>query len=103
MSSNLFLKNIVDNKEVYVGNEWLSKISPVNQELICKFANSSKEDVNAAILSAQASYNKWSQLSSLARGVFLRKVAELLEKNIVEMSQAVSLETGKSSIFISIV
>ncbi len=96
MSSDLILKNIISYKEVHSGNEWLSKVNPVNQEIICKFANSPKEDVNAAIVAAQAAYTKWSQLSPLARGTHLRKIADLLEKNSAELSQAVSLETGKS-------
>lgn len=96
MNSVIVLKNVINNRDSYFRSEWLQKINPSNQEVVCQFANSAHEDVNSAILAAQSAYCSWTQLSPVVRGNYLRKIANSLEVNISELSSVVAIETGKS-------
>jgi aldehyde dehydrogenase (NAD+) len=62
---------------------------------IATFPLSGAEEMNAAIEAAQAAFPAWRDLTGAQRGTYLYKAADLLEKRLEEVAQALTREEGK--------
>ncbi len=65
------------------------------QQLIARFQNSTEDDVNNAVNAANEAFKSWSKVPGPDRAAILFKFADLLEKNIDELSYMLSAEQGK--------
>lgn len=68
-----------------------ASISPLNNQVIKEFDFSSYPDLSHA----HHAFNVWKNLSAEERGMQLRKVADLLEKNKTRYAHLITLEMGK--------
>ena len=57
---------------------------------------SDAEDVDAAIAAAAAAQPAWARETPVARGLILRRIAQLLERDAEQVAAIVAAETGKS-------
>lgn len=89
----------------YIGGEWVRPAAdnyhdnrnPANREdIIGAFPNSDATDAEEAIAAAKNALEAWSGMSSHARGEFLRKAADILEKRVDVVAQGLMREEGKS-------
>jgi alpha-ketoglutaric semialdehyde dehydrogenase len=78
------------------GGESFEKLAPATGEVLSRVARSRKEDVDAAVAAAQAAQPDWAARTVTDRGVVLRRIAQLLERDRGEVAAIVSAETGKS-------
>lgn len=53
-------------------------------------------EVNEAVVAAEAAYPDWSKMLPLDRAVLLHRLADLLEKHSVDLAQIESLDVGKA-------
>lgn len=94
------IKNFINNKFLEINSNSktfeLIKFNPHNNKKLCSFKNSSSKDINMAFKAAQKSSNLWQKLSYVERSEFLKRISKIFEKKIKEISQLVSLETGKN-------
>lgn len=67
-----------------------------NSEIVGVVQKSSKQDLDEAVEAAQAAQKDWNNLGFIARGQYLYKVAELLEKNIDDIALTMTKEMGKT-------
>ncbi len=67
-------------------------VNPVNNELIKEFALDAFPDLNIS----QQAFKAWRKLTIEERGVEMRKVAIVIEKNKKRLSELISLEMGKT-------
>jgi alpha-ketoglutaric semialdehyde dehydrogenase len=89
----------------YIGGEWkeptageyLPNINPADRnDIVGEFPNSTADDAQAAITAAKAALPAWAALSAHARGEFLRKTADILERRLDEVARGLMREEGKS-------
>jgi alpha-ketoglutaric semialdehyde dehydrogenase len=89
----------------YINGEWkeavgggtFCSVNPADRrDVIGEFASSGVEDVHRAIDAGHAALSAWTTLSAFARGEYLRKAADLLEKRLEDVAQAMVRENGKT-------
>ncbi|HEY6271629.1 MAG TPA: aldehyde dehydrogenase family protein [Terriglobales bacterium] len=89
-----------------IGNEWVNSKSgkafptfnPATGEEICSVAEADAEDVDRAVEAARAAFQSgsaWRRLAAAERGRLLNKLADLIEKNAVDLARLESLDNGK--------
>ncbi|MBC8165461.1 MAG: aldehyde dehydrogenase family protein [Bryobacteraceae bacterium] len=86
----------------YINGEWVSgptfeNRNPANtDELVGLFVKGSEADVNSAADAAQAAFPGWSGMPGPARGNFLYKVAEILDRDFEKIAADMTREEGKT-------
>ncbi|OLS40774.1 alpha-ketoglutaric semialdehyde dehydrogenase GucD [Bacillus sp. MRMR6] len=72
-------------------------INPANKhEIVGYIQVSSQKDLDGAVKAAKNAKKAWRKLSGAARGEFLYKVADIMEKRIEDISQTMTREMGKT-------
>ncbi len=87
----------------YIDGEWISSnrqfrnINPADSDdCVGTFHKASRADVDSAAEAAQKAFPAWAALASPARGAYLYKVADILERNLDELAQEMTREEGKT-------
>ena len=73
-----------------------AKVDPATGRLICRVAQSSRDDVERAVAAAKKAQPAWAELTVVKRGDILREIAILIRTHRAAIADLVSLETGKS-------
>lgn len=94
------------SQTLFIDGEWISAekeqirsiINPFNQEEIATVSEGGREDAIKAIAAARRAFDKgeWSSLSGLERGKIVLKIAELIRRDLEELAELESLDTGKT-------
>ncbi|WP_127584710.1 alpha-ketoglutaric semialdehyde dehydrogenase GucD [Paenibacillus koleovorans] len=88
----------------YINGEWrtagtgqtVPSLNPAQKsEVVGYVQSSSAEDLNQAVASARAAQQGWRKLSGSARGEYLFKMANALERRIDEVAETMTREMGK--------
>lgn len=89
----------------YINGQWVpastgeveESINPAHKhEIVGYIQKSSVQDVNDAVAAAKQAQKKWKKLSGSARGEYLRKAADILERRIDEVAETATREMGKT-------
>jgi acyl-CoA reductase-like NAD-dependent aldehyde dehydrogenase len=89
----------------YINGEWMTastdrvdaSINPGKKhEIVGYIQKSGKEDLDHAVAAAKKAQVPWKKLSGAARGEYLYKIANVLEKRIDEIAQTMTKEMGKT-------
>ncbi len=87
----------------YINGEWVSSdrqfanINPANSEdCVGIFYKASQADVNVAAERAREAFPAWAALPGPARGAYLYKVADILERNLEDLAREMTREEGKT-------
>jgi alpha-ketoglutaric semialdehyde dehydrogenase len=100
MATPLFpsdIPNWIDGKETKAAaGESFPKLNPANGNILCTVTRSRPVDVRRAVESAIRSQPAWANTPAVKRGEILHEIVLGLRRNIDEVAQVVSLETGKS-------
>ena len=80
-----------------VGGSYYDLIDPTNEEVLCQATEASADDVEAAVQAAHAAFKDkaWRKMSAADRGLLLHRLADLMEKNIEELSELEIRNSGK--------
>src|SRR5206468_3229060 len=70
--------------------------TPATGGILSLAARSGAEDIDAAVAAAEAAQPLWAARTVEERGRVLRRVAQLLERDLEQVAQVVAEETGKS-------
>lgn len=79
-----------------VGGEYFENRSPIDNSLIAKYARSQKEDVDNAVMAANAAKDAWGNTSAAHRASLLNKVADIIEANLEEFALVETCDNGKA-------
>jgi len=88
----------------FIGGRWvapatrkyLENRNPANvRDVIGRFPDSGKDDVEAAVRAAAQGFQIWSRVPAPARGDVLRRVGDLLAERKEEIAKAMTREMGK--------
>ncbi|MCZ8515096.1 aldehyde dehydrogenase family protein [Paenibacillus filicis] len=89
----------------YINGEWTASsanaveasLNPADKhEIVGYIQNSSKEDLDRAVAAAKEAQPAWRKLSGPARGDYLYKMANALEKHMDEIAETMTREMGKT-------
>lgn len=90
------IKNYIDGSNINpFSNKWLTNYNPSNGEVYGKIPDSSKEDVQLAVIAAKNAFKSWSNTDISERSEILNKIANLLLENLDTFAKAESLDNGK--------
>jgi len=91
-----FRNNQIANQKILIGNNWVpsksgksqSIVSPIDGNIISNLQVSDIEDVNDAVRSCREVFDRgdWSNMSPINRKKIMIKIAELIEKNMLELA-----------------
>lgn len=86
----------IDGKFVDAENKkTIDIINPTTEEVICKVACASKNDVDVAVKAAhKAFYGPWSLISARQRGQLMFKLADLMEESKEELATIEAIDSG---------
>jgi len=91
------IKNSIGGKNMSSSsNKFLEVISPLDGTLLSKVPLSSKEDLDEAVIAAKKAFETWSKTSIKERVQIFYRYRTLLEKHMLELSQLVQEENGKT-------
>jgi aldehyde dehydrogenase (NAD+) len=79
------------------GGLTFEKLAPATGELLSIVARSSADDVDGAVTAAAAAQPAWARRTVVERGLILRRIAQLLERDREAVARTVAAETGKST------
>lgn len=89
-------KMLIDNQWVEASSkERLNVINPSNEEVIGSIPMGTREDVKAALISAEVAQKEWVKLPAQERAKYLRKIADELNKEKERIGKLLTLEQGK--------
>ncbi len=86
----------------YINGEWtggptFENRNPANvDEVVGEFVKGSPADIAAAADAAQSAFSGWSTLPAPARGNFLFKVADILDRKFDDIAADMTREEGKT-------
>ena len=87
----------------YIDGEWISSdrqflnVNPADSDdCVGIFHKATRADVDSAAEAARKAFPAWAALASPARGAYLYKVADILERNLDELAQEMTREEGKT-------
>jgi len=80
-------------------NQYFNSINPSTGKIFARVANASQEEINDAVRAARQAFDHgdWSQMTILERGIYLKKIAQLIRKHAKELAELESMDTGKTS------
>ena len=88
--------NLIDGQQVPArSGDWLDKLRPADETLLCRVARSGSVDVDDAVAAAREAQRAWAERTAVARGDVVRELALLLRERREEASRLVVEETGK--------
>src|SRR5688572_791969 len=87
----------------FVGGQWVDArsgetfetINPATEEVIALAANSSADDVDAAVQAAKQAYKEWRLTPAPRRGEILFRVAQVLQERKEDLARLMTQEMGK--------
>lgn len=90
-------KNFIGGQWVAAeSGRWFQNRNPADTtDLIGRFPDSGKADINAAVRSAREGFARWSRTPAPLRGDVLRRVGDLLSARKEEIADAMTREMGK--------
>ena len=90
------VENLIGGKRVPArGGEWLQKLRPADETLLCRVARSGADDVDDAVAAAREVQPAWAERTAVSRGDVMRELALLLRERREQASAIVVEETGK--------
>lgn len=86
--------NYINGK--FLNREDFASFNPSNEEVIDYFPQSNQEEVDSCIKLAHQAFFKWRDLSRVQRAEYFWNLSKIIENRVDYISNAISLETGKS-------
>src|SRR4051794_27640062 len=77
------------------GRDYFTTVNPATQDVLAEVASGGEAEVNAAVAAAKEAFPKWSSLAATERARLMRKLGELIAKNVPEISQTETNDTGQ--------
>ena len=90
------LANFIDGKYVDpISGNYLDVVEPATGQVYAKVPDSHSQDVELAINTAENAFVDWSVSSAQERSAVLQKIADGIERRLVELAEYESRDTGK--------
>ena len=85
------------NGKAAAGNSsaWIEIKNPATGELVDRVPSGTRDDVNAAVESAEAEFGVWSEKTMRERGILLGRAADLVRRDHKQLAELLTREQGK--------
>ncbi|WP_069705313.1 5-carboxymethyl-2-hydroxymuconate semialdehyde dehydrogenase [Burkholderia seminalis] len=87
------IKHWIDGREVE-SRETFTTLNPATGDVITDVASGGEAEVDAAVRAAKAAFPKWANTPAKARAKLMRKLGELIEKNVPMLAALETQDTG---------
>ncbi len=94
---------MVEEYGIYVKGKWVKSsgeelfdvVNPANGEVLARFPQGTREDVQLAVTAAKEAFPKWKATPPAARGQVLLRAAQILRERKDELGKLLARENGK--------
>ncbi|MDP9583987.1 5-carboxymethyl-2-hydroxymuconate semialdehyde dehydrogenase [Burkholderia ambifaria] len=87
------IKHWIDGREVE-SRETFTTLNPATGDVITDVASAGEAEVDAAVRAAKAAFPKWANTPAKERAKLMRKLGELIEKNVPMLAALETQDTG---------
>ncbi|OMG74777.1 5-carboxymethyl-2-hydroxymuconate semialdehyde dehydrogenase [Burkholderia ubonensis] len=87
------IKHWIDGREVE-SRETFTTLNPATGEVIADVASGGEAEVDAAVRAAKAAFPKWANTPAKARAKLMRRLGELIERNVPALAALETQDTG---------
>jgi 5-carboxymethyl-2-hydroxymuconic-semialdehyde dehydrogenase len=88
------IDHLIAGKAV-TGRDYFTTVNPATQEVLAEVASGGEAEVNAAVAAAKEAFPRWSALAAPERAKLIRKLGELIAKNVPAIAQTETDDTGQ--------
>jgi 5-carboxymethyl-2-hydroxymuconic-semialdehyde dehydrogenase len=78
------------------GTEYFETVNPATQEVLAEVARGGEREVDAAVAAAKAAFPAWAGRPAAERAALLRKLGDLIAKNVPQIAQTETRDTGQA-------
>lgn len=86
--------HLIAGKRV-AGTDYFETVNPATQEVLAEVASGGEAEVNAAVAAAKEAFPKWAGLPAPERAKLVRKLGDLIAKNVPEIAQTETNDCGQ--------
>lgn len=88
------IDHLIDGKRV-AGKDYFETLNPATQDVLAEVASGGQDDVNAAVAAAKEAFPKWAGMPAPERAKLIRKLGDLIAKNVPEIAQTETNDCGQ--------
>src|SRR5258708_14488764 len=77
------------------GSDYFESVNPATQDVLAEVARGGAQEVDAAVAAAKAAFPAWAGKPATERAALLRKLGDLIAKNVPEISRIDTQYTGQ--------
>jgi 5-carboxymethyl-2-hydroxymuconic-semialdehyde dehydrogenase len=77
------------------GTDYFETVNPATQEVLAEVASGGEAEVNAAVAAAKEAFPKWAGLPAPERAKLIRKLGDLIAKNVPEIARTETDDCGQ--------
>ena len=84
------------NGRAHAGRDYFETVNPANQDVLAEVARGGAEEVDLAVRAAKEAFPAWAAKPAAERAKVIRKLGELIAKNVPEIAQTETKDTGQT-------
>jgi 5-carboxymethyl-2-hydroxymuconic-semialdehyde dehydrogenase len=88
------IDHLIGGKTV-AGRDYFQTVNPATQEVLAEVASGGEAEVHAAVAAAKEAFPRWAGVAAGERARLVRKLGELIAKNVPELSRTETDDTGQ--------
>lgn len=88
------INHLIGGKSV-TGRDYFETVNPATQEVLAEVASGGEAEVNAAVAAAKEAFPKWAGMPAPERAKLIRKLGDLIAKNVPEIAQTETNDCGQ--------
>ncbi|MCD6076288.1 MAG: 5-carboxymethyl-2-hydroxymuconate semialdehyde dehydrogenase [Ramlibacter sp.] len=88
------IDHLIAGKAV-AGREYFETVNPATQEVLAEVGSGGEREIDAAVAAAKAAFPNWSGLPATERAKLVRKLGDLIAKNVPEIARTETDDTGQ--------
>ena len=88
------IQHLIDGESV-ASADYFETINPATQEVLAEVARGGAKEVDAAVAAAKAAFPKWAAKPATERAALLRKLGDLIAKNVPQIAATETRDTGQ--------
>jgi len=88
------IEHLIAGKAV-AGRDYFETVNPATQQVLAEVAAGGEAEVHAAVAAAKAAFPKWAALAAPERATLIRRLGELIAKNVPEIAQTETDDSGQ--------
>ncbi|PCE28692.1 5-carboxymethyl-2-hydroxymuconate semialdehyde dehydrogenase [Paraburkholderia acidicola] len=89
------IEHLINGRE-QTGADYFETVNPANQQVLAEVARGTATEVDAAVQAAKEAFPAWASKPAAERAKLIRKLGELIAKNVPDISAAETSDTGQT-------